>query len=106
MMLYENLYENSYNDENQENIFISTNIKKKKCSFDNLANLDKLDKINVTIIDNPVKELTSKKKKYNEVLNFSYKINTDVKFDNLLCSYCINGDVTNTISLIVNKINI
>ena len=108
MMFSEYLYkdENIYNDENQENIFISTNIKKKKCSFDNLSNLDKLDKLdktNITIIENPAKVVASKKQKYNDRLNFSYLINTDVKFDNLLCSYCINGDVTNTISLIVNK---
>jgi hypothetical protein len=98
MILSENLYEltkNSFNDENQENIFNSTNIKKKN-SFDNLA---KLDKIN----DNSTKESSSKKQKYNDSLNFSYLINTDVKFDNLLCSYCVNGDITNTIFFIVNK---
>jgi hypothetical protein len=102
MILSENLYEltkNSYNNENQENIFNSMNIKKKKNSFDNLAKLDKLDNIN----ENSSKEITSKKQKYNDALNFSYLINTDVKFDNLLCSYCVNGDVTNTIFLIVNK---
>ena len=102
MILSENLYEltkNSFNDENQENIFNSMNIKKKKNSFDNLAKLDKLDNIN----ENSSKEITSKKQKYNDALNFSYLINTDVKFDNLLCSYCVNGDVTNTIFLIVNK---
>lgn len=115
MILSENLYEltknsfndeNIYNKENQDNIFNSMNIKKKKKSFDNLAKLDKLDKIdkiNVTIIDNHAKEGSSKKQKYNDSLNFSYLINTDVKFDNLLCSYCINGDITNTIFFIVNK---
>ena len=112
MILSENLYEitknsyddeNIYNKENQDNIFNLMNIKKKKKSFDNLNKLDKLDKINGTINDNSAKELASKKIKYNDELDLSYKINTDVKFDNLLCSYCINGDVTNTISLIVNK---
>ena len=112
MILSENLYEitknsyddeNIYNKENQDNIFNLMNIKKKKKSFDNLNKLDKLDKINGTINDNSAKELASKKIKYNDELDLSYKINTDVKFDNLLCSYCINGDITNTIFLIVNK---
>ena len=112
MILSENLYEitknsyddeNIYNKENQDKIFNLMNIKKKKKSFDNLNKLDKLDKINITITDNPPKEETSKKIKYNDALDLSYKINTDVKFDNLLCSYCINGDITNTIFLIVNK---
>ena len=109
MILSENLYEitknsyddeNIYNKENQDNIFNLMNIKKKKKSFDNL---NKLDKINGTINDNSARELASKKQKYNEALNSAYIINTDVKFDNLLCSYCINGDITNTIFLIVNK---
>jgi len=30
-------------------------------------------------------------------------MNTDVKLDNLLCFYCINGDITNIIFNILNK---
>ena len=117
MMLSENLYElipcltnkeNVYNNQNvninnnQKNICLTNNtIRKNKLSFDNLNNEEYLT---IKRFDNspPIKELIHKKQKCNEVA-ITYYINNDVKLDNLLCTYCVNGDITNTIFYILHK---
>jgi len=113
-MLSENLYElipclynneNINNINNQKNICSTNNaIKKNKLSFDNLNNLKNEEYLTIKKFDNapPSKELIHKKQKCTEVA-ISFHINNDVKLDNLLCSYCVNGDITNTIFYILHK---